>query len=131
MAGVQEGQAQMKIDGPGKWLRIYLGESDHWHGKPLYQAIVELLRREGMAGATVLRGIEGFGANSRIHTARILRLSEDLPVVVEVIDQADRIERVLPMLDEMVGEGLMTLMDVSIVFYRHGADIVSESQEGA
>jgi PII-like signaling protein len=122
MQSDQEGQAQMKIEGPGKWLRIYLGESDHWHGKPLYQAIVALLRREGLAGATVLRGIEGFGANSRIHTARILRLSEDLPVVVEVIDQADRIERVLPILDEMVGEGLMTLMDVSIVMYRHRAE---------
>jgi PII-like signaling protein len=127
MADAHEREAQMKLDGPGKWLRIYIGESDHWHGKPLYQAIVELLRREGMAGATVLRGIEGFGANSRIHTARILRLSEDLPVVVEVIDQTDRIERVLPMLDEMVGEGLMTLMDVSIVFYRHGAGTNAES----
>lgn len=109
----------MKIQGPGKWLRIYIGETDRWHGKPLFQAIVEMLRREGIAGATVLRGIEGFGAHSRIHTARILRLSEDLPLVIDVIDSADRIERVLPLLDDMVAEGLMTVMDVEIVKYRH------------
>jgi PII-like signaling protein len=108
----------MKIEGPGKWLRIYVGEADHWHGKPLYQAIVELLRREGLAGATVFRGVEGFGAHSRVHTARVLRMSEDLPFVVEVIDQAERIERVLPMLDEMVGDGLMMLIDVNVVLYR-------------
>lgn len=109
----------MKIQGPGKWLRVYIGESDRWHGKPLFQAIVEMLRREGVAGATVLRGIEGFGAHSRIHTARILRLSEDLPLVIDVVDSAERIERVLPLLDGMVEEGLITVIDVDIVKYRH------------
>ncbi len=109
----------MKIQGPGKWLRVYIGETDRWHGRPLFQAIVEVLRREGIAGATVLRGIEGFGAHSRIHTARVLRLSEDLPVVIDVVDSAERIERVLPLLDEMVNEGLITITDVEIVTYRH------------
>ncbi len=109
----------MKIQGPGKWLRVYIGETDRWHGRPLFQAIVEVLRREGIAGATVLRGIEGFGAHSRIHTARVLRLSEDLPVVIDVVDSAERIERVLPLLGEMVNEGLITITDVEIVTYRH------------
>ncbi len=107
----------MKIEGDGKLLRIFIGESDTWHGKPLYEAIVLRLREEGLAGATVIRGIEGFGAHSHLHTARILRLSEDLPLVIEVIDQADRIERVLPILDEMVTEGLVTLERVEIIAY--------------
>jgi uncharacterized protein len=109
----------VKIEGPGKWLRIYIGESDHWHGKPLYQALVELFRNEGLAGATVFRGVEGFGRHSRIHTARILRLSEDLPFVVEVVDRAERIEAVLPKVDEMVREGLMIITDVEVVAYRN------------
>lgn len=111
----------MKIEGPAKWLRIYIGEDDQWHHKPLHLALVELFRREGLAGATVLRGIEGFGANSRIHTLRILRLSEDLPVVVEVVDRADRIEAILPKLDEMVREGLVMTVDVDVKLYRHNA----------
>jgi PII-like signaling protein len=118
MTDAEEATA-MKIQGPGKWLRVYIGESDRWQGKPLFQAIVEMLRREGVAGATVLRGIEGFGAHSRIHTARILRLSEDLPLVIDVVDSAERIERILPMLDDMVNEGLITVIDVEIVKYRH------------
>jgi PII-like signaling protein len=116
----------MKITGPGKWLRVYIGESDKWHGRPLYQAVVELLRREGLAGATVLRGVEGFGAHSRIHTARILRLSEDLPMVIEVIDRAERIEAVLPKLDAMIGDGLITLIDVNVVTYRTRAELEGE-----
>ena len=108
----------MKIEGEGKLLRVFVGESDRWHGKPLYQAIVERVRTEGLAGATVLRGIEGFGADSRLHTARILRLSEDLPVVIEIVDSAEQIERILPILDEMVGEGMLTLERVQIVSYR-------------
>ncbi len=109
----------MKITGPAKQVRIYIGESDQWHGKPLFVAIVERLKQHDVAGATVLRGIEGYGANSRVHTARILRLSEDLPVVIEVVDIAERIERVLPLLDEMVTEGLVTLQDVQVVKYVH------------
>jgi PII-like signaling protein len=111
----------VKIEGEGQLLRIFIGESDHWHGRPLYQAIVHRLREEGLAGATVLRGIEGFGAHSRLHTARILRLSEDLPVVIEVVDRADRIERVLPILDEMVPEGMVTLERVHVLMYRADA----------
>jgi PII-like signaling protein len=108
----------VKLEGEGKLLRIFIGESDKYGRKPLYQAIVEMLREEGLAGATVLRGIEGFGANSHLHTARILRLSEDLPVVIEVADTAERIESVMPQLDEMVQEGLMTLERVQVVAYR-------------
>ena len=110
----------MKIEGEALLLRIHIGESDKWHGMPLYEAIVLRAREEGLAGATVLRGLEGFGANSRIHTTRILRLSEDLPIVVELVDQEDRIRGILPVLDDMVGEGLITLEKVHVVTYRHG-----------
>jgi PII-like signaling protein len=108
----------MKIEGEGKLLRIFVGESDRWHGRPLYQAIVERVREEGLAGATVIRGIEGFGADSRLHTARILRLSEDLPVLIEIVDSAEQIERILPVLDEMVGEGMVTVERVEVIAYR-------------
>lgn len=108
----------MRIEGEGKLLRVFVGESDHHGRKPLYQAIVEMLREEGVAGATVLRGVEGFGAHSRLHTARILRLSEDLPVVIEAVDRAERIDAVLPKLDAMVTEGLVTLERVEIIAYR-------------
>ena len=107
-----------RLEGEGTLLRIFIGESDTWHGKPLYQAIVERVRAEGLAGATVVRGIEGFGADSRVHTSRILRLSEDLPIVVEIVDTAERIDAVLPILDEMVDEGMVTLERVRIVAYR-------------
>jgi PII-like signaling protein len=108
----------VRIEGEGKLLRIFIGESDKHGHKPLYQAIVEMLREEGLAGATVLRGVEGFGAKSHLHTARILRLSEDLPIVVEVVDQAERIEAVLPKLDEMIGDGMVTLERVEVLAYR-------------
>jgi uncharacterized protein len=112
----------MKIAGEGKLLRVFIGESDRWHGKPLYQAIVERVREAGLAGATVLRGIEGFGADSRLHTARLLRLSEDLPVVIEIVDSAERIEGILPALDEMVGEGMVTVERVEVIAYRGHAE---------
>lgn len=108
----------MKLEGEGKLLRIFIGESDKHGRKPLYQAIVEMLREEGMAGATVLRGVEGFGANSHLHTARILRLSEDLPIVIEVADTAEKIEAIMPKLDEMVTDGMVTLERVEVVTYR-------------
>ena len=108
----------MRLEGEGKLLRLFIGESDTWHGKPLYQVIVERVRQEGLAGATVLRGIEGSGADSRIHTSRILRLSKDLPVVIEIVDTPEQIDRVVPILDEMVGEGMLTLERVQIVSYR-------------
>jgi len=112
----------MKIEGEGQLLRIFIGESDRWHGKPLHEAIVLAARKHGLAGATVLRGLEGFGAHSRIHTVKILRLSEDLPLVIEIVDKAERIEKFLPALDQMVGEGLVTLEKVNVLVYRHQGD---------
>jgi PII-like signaling protein len=107
-----------KIEGEGQLLRIFIGESDTWHGKPLYEAIVQRVRERGLAGATVIRGIEGFGASSHLHTSRILRLSQDLPVVVEVVDTAERIAEVLPMLDEMVRDGMVTVEKAHVIAYR-------------
>ena len=111
----------MKLEGTALLVRIYFGESDHWHGKPLYQAIVELLRERHFAGATVLRGLEGFGAKAHLHTTRILRLSEDLPVVIEVIDEEPKLRAILPELDAMVGDGLITLERVEVYAHRSGA----------
>ena len=112
----------MKIEGAGLLVRIYIGESDQWRGKPLYQAIVELLRERGLAGATAIRGTEGFGANAHLHTTRILRLSEDLPVLIEVVDQEDRLRAILPELDVMVEDGLITLERVEVIAYRANPD---------
>lgn len=108
----------MRLEGEGTLLRIFIGESDRWHGRPLYEAIVRMAREEGIAGATVLRGIEGFGADSHLHTARILRLSEDLPVVVEIVDTSEHIERILPKLDEMIQDGMVTTERVHVLTYR-------------
>jgi PII-like signaling protein len=113
----------VKIEGQALLVRVYIGESDHWHGKPLYQAIVEFLRERGLAGATVLRGIEGFGAKAHLHTTRLLRLSEDLPVLIEVVDQEDRVRAILPELDAMVGDGLITLEKVEVLAYRAGSGV--------
>ncbi len=112
----------MKIEGPGKLLRIFVGEADRWQGRPLAEAIVLMLREEGLAGATVIRGTEGFGATSRIHTAHVLRLSEDLPIVIEVVDNEERIRSIFPKLDEMVQEGMVCIADVDIIMYRHAQD---------
>ena len=108
----------MKIPEQGKLLRIFVGESDRWHHQPLYEAIVLKARELGLAGATVLRGPMGFGANSRLHTAKILRLSMDLPMVIEIVDTDDKIKQLLPHLEEMVLEGLVTLEDVQVLKYR-------------
>jgi PII-like signaling protein len=109
----------MKFEGDGQLVRVFIGENDRWEGKPLYEAIVRKAREMGLAGATVLRGLEGFGANSRIHTAKILRLSEDLPIVVEIVDKKESIEPFLTELDRMVSEGMITLEKVRIIAYRH------------
>lgn len=109
----------MKLPAEAELLRIFVGESDRYEGRPLYEAIVEDARRRGLAGATVLRGTLGFGANSRIHTAKILRLSEDLPMVIEIVDIPERIAAFLPDLDAMIGEGLVTLEKVRVITYRH------------
>ena len=105
-------------DTDGRLLRIFIGESDTYEGRPLYEAIVLALRKEGLAGATVLRGIEGFGKSSRLHTAHILRLSEDLPIVIECVDTAEKIEAILPTLDTMIGAGLVTMERVDVRVYR-------------
>jgi hypothetical protein len=110
----------MNLPEEGLLLRIFIGESDRRHGRPLYEVIVEEARRRGLAGATVLRGVMGFGANSRIHTTKILRLSEDLPMVIEIVDEADKINAFLPDLESMIPEGLVTLERVRIVLYRDG-----------
>ena len=107
-----------KLEGTGLLVRIYLGESDRWHGRPLYQAIVERLRERGVAGATVLRGIEGFGAKQRLHSTRILSLSEDLPILIEAVDTEEKIRATLPELDEMVSDGLITIERVEVITYR-------------
>ena len=112
----------MKIEGKAKALAVYIGESDHWHGRPLYAAIVERTRELGLAGATVTRGIMGFGANSRIHTTAILRLSEDLPVVVQIVDMPERIDAFLKELDDMVSEGMVVSWDVIVEQYRSSKD---------
>lgn len=109
----------MKIEGAAKRVCIYIGEADHWKGKSLYVAIVERVRQEGVAGATVFQGIMGFGANSRVHATHLLTLSEDLPVMIEIVDTEERIQKILPMLDEMVSEGLITIEDVHVIKYTH------------
>jgi uncharacterized protein len=109
----------MRLPEEAELLRIFIGESDHYHGQPLYEAIVLEARKRGMAGATVLRGIMGFGADSRMHTAKILRLSEDLPIVVEIVDKPERIAAFLPELDTMIEEGLITLERARVIAYRH------------
>ena len=108
----------MKLEGERYLLRLFLGESDRRDGMPLYEAIVQRARQEGLAGATVLRGIEGFGANSRIHRASILRLSEDLPIVVEIVDEQEKIERFVEQLDPWIEDGLATIEKVQVVLYR-------------
>lgn len=108
----------MRPGGEAKLVRIFVGESDHSDGRPLYEALVRKAREMGLAGATVLRGIEGFGASSVVHTARILRLSEDLPIVVELVDTADKVEAFLEVAEPMVGEGLITVERVEIRKYQ-------------
>lgn len=110
----------MKIPREGQLLRVFVGESDRWKGQPLFEAIVQEAHRQGLAGATVFRGFEGFGASSRIHTSRILRLADDLPILVEIVDAEDKIQAFLPTLDEMVQEGLVTVEKATVIFYRAG-----------
>ncbi|MEN6457602.1 MAG: DUF190 domain-containing protein [Thermoguttaceae bacterium] len=108
----------MRLPEEAELLRLFIGESDRYQGKPLYEAVVLHARKRGMAGATVLRGIMGYGADSHMHTAKILRLSEDLPIIVEIVDTPDRIAELLPELDAMMNEGLMTLERARVIVYR-------------
>jgi uncharacterized protein len=106
-----------KITGTAKRLRIYIGEADRWNGKSLYHAVVLKAKELDMAGATVFRGLMGYGANSRIHTARIVDLSSDLPILIEIVDSEEYIAKLLPYLDEMVNEGMVTIDDIEIIKY--------------
>src|SRR5438105_13625804 len=110
----------MSIPTEGKLLRIFVGEADHWHGKPLYEAIVLAERRRGLPGATVIKGFMGFSAQSRIHTAKLLELSQDLPIVVEIVDAPEKIAALMPDLEHMVGDGLITLERAEVLLYRPG-----------
>ena len=111
----------MKIPIEGKLLRIFVGEADRWEGRPLYEAVVLEAKKQGMAGATALKGFLGFGCKSRLHTAKLLRLSEDLPIIIEIVDSEEKIAAFLPKLDKMVQEGLITLEKAHVVMYRANA----------
>ena len=111
----------MTLPKEGKLLRVFIGEGDKYEGQPLYEWIVRTARDRGLAGATVLRGLVGFGAHSRLHSAKILRLSTDLPIVVEIVDTEEKIEFFLPVIDEAIGEGLATVERVEVRFYRSGS----------
>jgi PII-like signaling protein len=107
-----------KFEGERTLMRIHIGESDKWHGRPLHEAIVEMLRKDGFSGVTVLRGVAGYGSSSVYHTDKLLRLSQDLPIVLEVIETQEHIDALLPRLDEMVDGGLITLEKVRVILYR-------------
>ena len=107
----------MKLEGPALRLTIFVGEDDQWHHKPLFTEIVHRAHKSGLAGASVLRGVEGYGASSRIHTTRLLSLSEDLPVAVIIVDAEDKIRAFLPQLDELVAEGLVIIDPVEVIRY--------------
>lgn len=109
----------MELPSEAELLRIFIGETSKLGQRPLYEVIVEEAKKRGLAGATVTRGIMGFGRNSRIHTAKILRLSEDLPLVIEIVDRPERVAAFLPDLDAMIGEGLVTLEKIRVIFYRN------------
>ena len=119
----------MKIPTDAQLIRIFIGESDRWHGKPLYEAIILKAREMGIAGATMLRGLMGFGAASRIHTAKILRLSEDLPIVVEIVDSPEKLAAFLPVIEDMVQEGLVTVEDLKVIQYRASERLQSSTED--
>ena len=107
-----------KFEGERTLMRIHIGESDKWHGKPLYEAIIQMLRKDGFSGATVSTRVAGYGGSSVYHTDKLLRLSQDLPLIVEVVEFTERIEKILPRLDEMLEGGLITLEKVRVILYR-------------
>jgi PII-like signaling protein len=120
----------MKLEGEAQLLRVFIGESDRWQSRPLHEAIVLKARELHLAGATVLRGAMGFGAHSRLHTAKILRLSEDLPVVIEIVDSQEKIAQLLPHIDAMVQEGMVTLENVHVRIYRAEAGSAASGASG-
>jgi PII-like signaling protein len=115
----------MKLSGRAKMIRIHFGEDDRWHGKPLHEALVEEARRHDLAGATAYRGIEGYGASTRIHRKHLFT-SSDLPIMVAIIDTEEKITRFLPIVEVMVGEGLIAISDVEVIRYVHRAEGASE-----
>jgi len=118
--------AHEKAEGRAKMLRIYIGEDDQWENLPLYQAIVRKMREMDMAGATVYRGIMGYGAQQRIHRGGLLHLSRDLPIMITIVDKEEKIEKVIPVLDDMVSEGLLVLSDVEIIKYTHSHEVAED-----
>ena len=119
------------LSGEQVLVRIFIGESDRWHHQPLHIALLQRLRKEGIAGATVLHGVAGFGANSVVHTSHLLGLSQDLPVLIEVVDTQDQIDRIMPVLDEMVTEGLVTMEKVEVVKYAPGRKESGKKEKGS
>jgi hypothetical protein len=109
-----------RFKGERTLMRIFIGESDKYQGRPLYEALIERFRAKGLAGATVLRGVAGFGASSRVHTDKVLRLSLDLPLIIEIVETEEAIQKILPDLDEMIGGGLITLERARVIMYRPG-----------
>lgn len=107
-----------KFVGERTLMRVFIGESDKYHGRPLYEALVDLFRSKGLAGATVLRGVAGFGASSTVHTDKVLRLSLDLPIIIELVETQEAIDAILPELDQMIGGGLITLERAKVILYR-------------
>ena len=120
----------MKLRGPAQRLTIFVGETDQWHHKPVYTEIVHRAHQAGLAGATVLRGIEGYGASQHLHTTRILSLSEDLPVAVIIVDTSERIQAFLPSLDELIGEGLVIIDEVEVIRYAGRGSVGEDVQPG-
>ena len=121
----------MKLAQDALLLRIFVGESDRYEGKPLFEWVVRQARQMGLAGATVTRGLMGFGADSRLHTAKILRLSEDLPIVIELVDEEAKLNALLPLLDKAITEGLVTMERVRVLYYRHSGPAIRPPEAGA
>jgi PII-like signaling protein len=117
----------MKLEGKAKMLRVHFGEDDKWHGKPLYEAIVEKCRELDIAGATVFRGIEGYGASTLIHRSHLLRRGADLPIMVAIVDTEDKVKTLFASLDEMVDEGLIAMSDVEVIRYVHQEGVRSQA----
>lgn len=121
LGALARGELNLRVLEGEQWMvRIFIGESDRWQGRPLADALVERLRKEGFAGATVLRGLAGFGARSVVHTTHLLELSQDLPLVIEVVDTEEHVKQMEPILDEMVADGLVTLEKVRVLKYKPG-----------
>lgn len=128
-AGEGTASPALKREGKAKMMRIYIGENDKWNGKPLYEGIVQGLRAHDVAGVTVYRGILGYGANRRIHKDKALHLSHDRPILLSIVDTEEKLRAIMPLLDEMVQQGIVVLSDVDVVKYTHDYDDTDRRQE--